>query len=246
MFTLFRRIRQKLIDSGNITKYLLYAVGEILLVVIGILIALQVNNWNENRKEQRIAMDIRSSIIQDLTSDIASVDSLIINIQHEIDIYDSLQLRLIDPEVTEDEIIRLIRDEYSPYHYDFEGFNDNSYRTALSSGNINFLSELQREFLYQLYTMQIDVVRTYQVYEQFYLSAIIEFNESYPLRLPFVTFKSGPVFDRKWTNPDFDDLTSKFNNVGTSKRNYYRIIHRALNEVNELSRQTVNRLEENL
>ena len=51
MITLFRRIRQKLIDSGSITKYLLYAIGEILLVVIGILIALQVNNWNEERQE---------------------------------------------------------------------------------------------------------------------------------------------------------------------------------------------------
>ena len=45
MITLFRRIRQELIESGSFTKYLLYAIGEILLVVIGILIALQVNNW---------------------------------------------------------------------------------------------------------------------------------------------------------------------------------------------------------
>ncbi|MFN1835245.1 DUF6090 family protein [Balneola sp. MJW-20] len=50
MITLFRRIRQKLIDSGSVTKYLLYATGEILLVVVGILIALQVNNWNEQRQ----------------------------------------------------------------------------------------------------------------------------------------------------------------------------------------------------
>jgi len=49
VISLFRRIRQKLIDSGSLAKYLLYAVGEILLVVIGILIALQVNNWNENK-----------------------------------------------------------------------------------------------------------------------------------------------------------------------------------------------------
>jgi len=49
VITLFRRIRQKLIGSGSVTKYLMYAVGEILLVVIGILIALQVNNWNQER-----------------------------------------------------------------------------------------------------------------------------------------------------------------------------------------------------
>ena len=51
MITIFRRLREKLIASGSVTKYLLYAVGEILLVVVGILIALLVNNWNEERKE---------------------------------------------------------------------------------------------------------------------------------------------------------------------------------------------------
>lgn len=51
MLRLFRRIRQKLLTENKVSKYLLYAVGEILLVVIGILIALQVNNWNEKRLE---------------------------------------------------------------------------------------------------------------------------------------------------------------------------------------------------
>ena len=46
---LFRRIRQGLLSEGRVKKYLLYAIGEIMLVVIGILIALQINNWNDNR-----------------------------------------------------------------------------------------------------------------------------------------------------------------------------------------------------
>lgn len=50
LITLFRRIREKLIGEGNTRRYLIYAVGEILLVMIGILLALQVNNWNEERK----------------------------------------------------------------------------------------------------------------------------------------------------------------------------------------------------
>jgi len=50
MLRFFRTIRKKLIEEDNVRKYLLYAVGEILLVVIGILLALQVNNWNEERK----------------------------------------------------------------------------------------------------------------------------------------------------------------------------------------------------
>jgi hypothetical protein len=50
MIKIFRKIRQKLLSENKFGKYLIYAVGEIILVVIGILIALQVNNWNEERK----------------------------------------------------------------------------------------------------------------------------------------------------------------------------------------------------
>lgn len=53
MIKFFRRIRQKLLTENKFSKYLIYAIGEITLVVIGILIALQVNNWNENRKERQ-------------------------------------------------------------------------------------------------------------------------------------------------------------------------------------------------
>ncbi|MFC3881537.1 DUF6090 family protein [Algoriphagus namhaensis] len=46
-----------MISKGNTSKYLKYAFGEIVLVVIGILIALSINNWNEDRKADRVAME---------------------------------------------------------------------------------------------------------------------------------------------------------------------------------------------
>ncbi|MEN2282966.1 DUF6090 family protein [Algoriphagus sp. SE2] len=52
MISLFRKIRQKLLSQNRVTRYLIYALGEILLVVIGILIALTINNWNTNRPER--------------------------------------------------------------------------------------------------------------------------------------------------------------------------------------------------
>ena len=52
MIRFFRTIRQRLLAQNRFTKYLVYATGEIVLVVIGILIALQINNWNEERKRK--------------------------------------------------------------------------------------------------------------------------------------------------------------------------------------------------
>lgn len=63
MIKFFRRIRRKLIGEGNLKKYLFYAGGEILLVMIGILLALQVNSWNQNRleriEEQNILLNLK-------------------------------------------------------------------------------------------------------------------------------------------------------------------------------------------
>ena len=61
MFKFFRKVRQSLFTRNKFSQYLLYAVGEIILVVIGILIALQINNWNENRKnavQEKVVMRI--------------------------------------------------------------------------------------------------------------------------------------------------------------------------------------------
>jgi len=69
MIKFFRKIRQKLLSENKFSKYLIYAIGEIFLVVIGILIALQINTWNEiqktNRWEKRFLKDLRNELNND-------------------------------------------------------------------------------------------------------------------------------------------------------------------------------------
>ena len=77
MITLLRKIRRSLIESGSARKYLLYAIGEIALVVIGILIALQINNWNERVKQQTQVNSYLSSMIENLRDDQQSLTCLL-------------------------------------------------------------------------------------------------------------------------------------------------------------------------
>lgn len=74
MINFFRRIRHKLLGEGKLNKYILYGIGEILLVVIGILIALQINNLNEEKKEQNLADTYLSNLKLDLESDLKALE----------------------------------------------------------------------------------------------------------------------------------------------------------------------------
>ena len=69
MIKFFRKIRYNLMEQNKTSKYLKYAIGEILLVVIGILIALQINNWNENNKLEAKKQDYYQQLLEDLNKD---------------------------------------------------------------------------------------------------------------------------------------------------------------------------------
>jgi hypothetical protein len=70
MIKFFRTIRQNLLNQGKTSKYLKYAIGEIILVVIGILIALNINNWNEEQKERLLEKEAFNSLLISLSSDL--------------------------------------------------------------------------------------------------------------------------------------------------------------------------------
>ena len=74
MLTVLRRLRRSLVNSSRFSKYLLYALGEVLLVVIGILIALQANQWNENRINRQKEKIYLKEILASLNSDLQSIN----------------------------------------------------------------------------------------------------------------------------------------------------------------------------
>ena len=102
MINLFRKTRKKLADDKQFLKYSRYAIGEIILVVIGILIALSINNWNEKRKEnnygQKILKELRSDFLfnkRELNRNIKKANALVNNCDSLIVLF-SLPIEKVD------------------------------------------------------------------------------------------------------------------------------------------------------
>ncbi|MFN1834947.1 DUF6090 family protein [Balneola sp. MJW-20] len=140
MITLFRRIRQKLIDSGSLTRYLLYAIGEILLVVIGILIALQVNNWNEVRKTENRRIQLLENIRSDYLSNELRLNEAYLDSYHiNTNTQRFMELLSYEPETaTYDSLLK--------YGTGFIGVTtfspvNSSYLTAQSTGDIGLIED---------------------------------------------------------------------------------------------------------
>lgn len=83
MVTLLRKLRRNLVSQNRFSKYILYAIGEIILVVIGILIALQINDWNDQNKKAELEIKILKEIdtnlsfdLEEIREDIAIMDSI--------------------------------------------------------------------------------------------------------------------------------------------------------------------------
>jgi hypothetical protein len=79
MIKFFRKIRQKLLSENKFSKYLIYAIGEIVLVVIGILIALYINNQNEIHKSEQQFTSILKEVHRELAENIKVVDQVIVD-----------------------------------------------------------------------------------------------------------------------------------------------------------------------
>jgi hypothetical protein len=90
MIKFFRTIRQKMLTENKFSKYLLYAIGEIVLVVIGILLALQINNWNQNITSKNELTQIVKEVRNDLNKDIEFLTMMIKISEETIYIIDNL------------------------------------------------------------------------------------------------------------------------------------------------------------
>ncbi|PWN07286.1 DUF6090 family protein [Rhodohalobacter mucosus] len=132
MITLFRRVREKLIGEGNVRRYLLYAIGEIMLVVIGILIALQINTWQETQKLRALELETLTGIEQALKKDISVLDANLIKLNEKTGYARELINHIEQKRPYNERLDSLMMDVY--YHRGYKTFNTAAFELLKERG----------------------------------------------------------------------------------------------------------------
>jgi len=160
MINFFRKIRQQLLTQNKVSKYLLYAIGEIVLVVIGILIALQVNNWNEDYKESQAIKSVLYEIKEDLIQDKAELER---NIEIRTEDFEA-QKRIINVLETNGVFNENVRSDLGRIHLARNVFSASKGYDLLKELNLGTLKDKElRVLLTQYY--EIDIALVHREYE---------------------------------------------------------------------------------
>ena len=151
MIKFFRHIRQNLVMENKTGKYFKYAIGEIILVVIGILIALQINNWNQERINNQRAEGYLKSLAEDLKSDIVQYDYNIENYEQDLDNNKRLFINDDFKKLEADSIFKLVRG-----YYQLNRVSTHTYERIKNAGLIESLgTEKINKALNNYYNIQL-------------------------------------------------------------------------------------------
>jgi len=233
MLTLLRKIRKSLLESGSTQKYILYAIGEIVLVVIGILIALQINNWNENRKKLKLKASYETSLMNDLSRDTLMLGRLI---EENYEILNSLEMqqrRIFGPQTPIDTLVDIARNEFDPSFNVRFRYNRNTINTLIASGNIDLFSKEINEMLMALISLQEIERENSKFYSEVYASKISRYSDDYPVSGRI----NSKIFNSIWTEINKKKLASRFISLTDLKGfAHYSFI----NEIELVRQQTIN------
>ena len=150
MIKFFRKLRLEVLSRKRIPKYLLYATGEIILVVIGILIALQINNWNEDQKAKTTEIYVLNEVLSNLNEDALIISDIIDQRQKAktavANMFSYLQKENISQESLEKDMIRFLTFErYFPINNAYEILKSK----GLQLSNNKLTSKISRYYDYE-------------------------------------------------------------------------------------------------
>jgi hypothetical protein len=216
LIKLFRRIRRRLFSENNFNKYLLYAIGEIILVVIGILIALQINNWNEDRKQNQLELVYLSRLHKDLEKDTVIFSNEIQRLEKNNEKIVNFTNVLKTKNYSDSLLVRLTN-EYMIFGTTYPLFNPSTstFEDLSSTGNLSVISNTE---------IRDSIVKHYEDYQFVELSFKLDYDWATPIDAPLFTLTDALKFDTEYTSFLFPALSNEnlANEIITNKTIFLR------------------------
>ncbi len=220
-------IRQNLLNEGKTSKpasrtgrYFKYAIGEIVLVVIGILIALQINNWNIEKKDNETVAIYKKELLNDLVLDVGHFEQHLQFAKEENKAIDSLRTILNHPNANTDTLNKVIKNSLTFFKRDawmmiatteYPLISDNTFTSLQSSGQITILDNTLQEELVSFY----GYTRKYTYMVQEIINSKNEIYFDYINAIPAqqtegMNIVNSSIYQHVWKNVDWNNVQIKF------------------------------------
>ena len=211
MIKIFRKIRQELINENRMGKYFKYAIGEILLVVIGILIALQINTWNENRKVKIQLKSALQSVYNDMVSDSLLAHQALPLVKLRDSTIKSLIHRSYTTSTNLDTLINIMQNEFPVRWYSSPAYNTNTFDNLKSTGAFDILPNDIKLSLSDYYTTVESYENLMEKLLDQYRIHLDDFVKRYNIigRLYDDNYNNSYLYNNTWTNVDDKDFTAR-------------------------------------
>jgi hypothetical protein len=205
-------------DDNKPLKYIKYAGGEIVLVVIGILIALQINNWNEDNKTEAQINDMLIALKNDLLQDTMLISERRPFIIEQYQLNESLRNRVAKPNATIDTLLQVMRHEFNPNWSVQIIYNTNAYFSLNQTGLIENLSDSLKANIKNFYNKKFSLGDRIEKTTNDYRGKITSYVNTY-------TFGSTPIHDQGplidslvWVSINPSHLAATFQGISNFKR----------------------------
>lgn len=215
MVKFFRHIRRDLMEKNKTGKYLKYAIGEIVLVVIGILIALSIKNWNTERIDSIRINNVLQSIHNEITKDTFRLVKFISNAEIEIKYNNKIRERVFSKHATLDTLVHIAKHEYSYSWISHFEYTNDSYEGAKSSGFLEKIPDSLKIRLTDYYDTQYYWINVIEDLNNQYRERFSDFSKTYSPLAPEKGLKREFTYinninwldvDPKHFNPKFSTL----------------------------------------
>ncbi|RIA09056.1 hypothetical protein OE09_0884 [Flavobacteriaceae bacterium MAR_2010_72] len=223
MIKFFRKIRQNMINEHRATKYALYAIGEIFLVVIGILIALQINNWNENRKTIVQAHKLLIALQHDLVQDTVLIHKNLPEVIDQFQFNESLRARVAAPKATSDTLINITRHEFNPNWNNLLIYNTNTYNSLNETGLIEELSDTLKANIKNFYNGKSYRKGMVESITLDYRNKLANYVDTYTFGSTSLHDQGALIDSLVWNTIDLGHLAASFQGMSNFKRLLFRL-----------------------